>query len=143
MAQRFQNKGGLPVPTQSEQNAGRLLNKDLRSVQGFTTNVTGAGTFTQNVTLASPGRFLLGVSLIPNSTTQDISDILFTLKINNAILSIEANAQNFNPNFVGSMIYFPLPQVLIGTDTFQLVYVKAAAPAVSITCNVYYIPRIG
>ncbi|MDW8347127.1 MAG: hypothetical protein RML94_09245 [Bacteroidia bacterium] len=115
------------------------LNQELRYVQSFRISISN-GSNSYTVTLNSPGKMLLGVSLVPvNSSALNDTQVSLSLNNNNPLIGVAAN--NLNPSYVGNMIYFPVPQVLFGNDSFQFTFNKANAGSETIVLNIFYIPR--
>jgi hypothetical protein len=111
----------------------------MRYCQGFRIQVA-SGSSSQNLSLNSPGKFLLGISATPGNT-DDISDTQVTFVVNNNNLLLNFPCSNLNPNFVGNMIFFPLPQPLQGNDTLTASFTNNDGGAVIMYLNVFYLPR--
>lgn len=129
------------TPKQVEQ--AKAFNKELRYIQGFRqVNIAPGATVDIQIKLKSPGRMLLGFSVIPGPGGSDISDCQATVNVNNNVMNAGMALQNMNPNFVGSMVFFPTPQPLNGNDniTFSILNNSAANVAV-ITINCFYLPN--
>jgi hypothetical protein len=133
--------GKLPASNvQNQAQSTQKFNERMRYVQGFRYAVTGSTQTTQKLVLNSPGKMLLGLTLIPVSAA-DISDIGLDFKVNNNNLLIGLSANNLNPSYVQGMIYYPLPQPLQGNDSIQATFNKSNAGDITIYLNVYYLPQ--
>jgi hypothetical protein len=116
------------------------FNENLRYVQGVRTQLAASSTSSVNTNLNSPGKFLLGLSIIPVSgTNSDITDCQVTLTVNNNNILLDCGAFNLIPT--GDMIYFPTPQPLTGKDTIKISVLKNNASAVNVIINYFYIPQ--
>jgi len=119
----------------------KKFNQQLRYSEGFRYAALAAGSNTQqNIQLNSPGKMLLGLTIIP-ATGSDIADTQISLTVNNNVVIKGLSAQNTNPNFVGSMIFFPAPQHLFGNDIIQLNIDHHGASPITVTANLFYVPR--
>jgi len=127
-------------PDKKQAAAVKQFNQELRYVQGFSITTPSAGTTTTNITFLAPGKKLLGIAIIPGSAT-NLADSSFTLTVNNNNVCNSMGANNANPNFVGSMIFFPTPQPLSGNDTLKLIYTNGGALSNTIIVNFFYVPR--
>lgn len=129
------------APTPEQVNQLKKFNKRKIFGQGFRQQLTASSTTTLSMSLTSPGKELIGISIIPVGTG-DMSDTQVSFVINNVnILNVTA-AQNLNPNFVGGgMIYFPTSQPLTGNDTIQANFVKNDANNITVIVDVFYVPR--
>jgi hypothetical protein len=131
-----------PFAVSSKQSqAIKEFNKGIRYVQGFLSTLTANSNTTVNMTLFAAGKMLLGVSIVP-VTGSDITNTQITFLVNNNNLLNNVGSQNLNPNYVQGMIYFPLPQPLIGNDNIQANFTKNDAGSATVTINIFYVPRI-
>ena len=117
----------------------KKFNKVMRYVQGFRTIINN-GSNTLNITLNSPGKKLLGISIVPVGTG-DISDTQISLLVNNNSVLTEVASQNINPQYVQSMIYFPLPQPLQGNDNFTFTIKKNDVNTITAIIDIFYVPQ--
>jgi hypothetical protein len=128
--------------TGNEAKQTKSFNKNLRYVQGIRTTIAALSTTPITISLNSPGKFLLGISLMPESgTISDIAACQVKFVVNNNNILLNAQAQNLCPNYVQGMIFFPTPQPLIGTDSITMDVTKNNASAIVIYINVFYVPR--
>jgi hypothetical protein len=121
----------------------KSFNKNLRYVEGFT-RVLNAGDNQYDIKLKSPGKRLLGISIIPiDNNTTNVANCTVTVKVNNNNVLTDAAVPNLVPNYVQGMIFFPLPQELTGNDTITAVITQntSPAPSESAVINVFYVPR--
>lgn len=116
-------------------------NRNLRYIQGFRTTVGAGATVTVEIKLKSPGRQLLGFSFIPVDG-DDISDCQCTVSVNNNTTNSGIGLQNMNPNFVGSMVFFPVPQPLQGNDNIEYIILNNSASSITGTVNAFYVPQV-
>jgi hypothetical protein len=119
---------------------GRAINENMRYCQGFRVAVNN-GTSTTNFSLNSAGKFLLGISMLPISSTA-LNDTAITFSVNNNNLLLNFAAPNLNPNFVQNMIFFPLPQQLQGNDSMTMQMNKSDATDIFAYVNIFYIPML-
>lgn len=118
----------------------RDFTKKLRVVQSFRFPLVAGTNTPANISLNSPGKFLLGVSAVPVSAG-DITDTAIDMSVNNYNLLTGVPLSNLNPNFVGSMMYFPTPSKLQGNDTFKISFNKSNPGNITCYLSVFYIPQ--
>jgi hypothetical protein len=116
----------------------KQFNQDLRMVQGFRFTVS-TGSSSQPISLNSSGKFLLGLSVTP-ANGADITDTQITFLVNNLNLLLDVSAANLNPNFVGNMVFFALPQELKGNDTMTISFNNNDASPLDLYVNIFYVP---
>ncbi len=129
--------GITPAGVQNTKN----FNKDLVYVQGFRQAVTTGQTVPVTVNLASPGRWLHGIAIIPKAGT-DLTDCQITLVVNNNNVLFKAAASNADPGYTQGQLFFPTPQPLQGNDTITLNITNNGSGTVQTTTNFFYVPRV-
>ena len=128
-------------PDKEQVAQGKAFNENLRYLQGFKQAVGAGSTVPLQISLNAPGRALLGMAIYPTVATQDISDCTATVLVNNNNVVNNAGLQSFNPTFVGSMMFLPIPQPLFGNDTITVNLTNNSGVTVTVACNVFYVPR--
>lgn len=131
---------GYGVTKQGAQST-KNFNKDLIYVQGFRQQVLAGATIPIAVSLASPGRWLHGIAIIP-TTASDMSDTQTTLVVNNNNVLNKVAAQNANPGFTQGQLFFPTPQPLSGNDTITQTFTNNGSTPIQVTINYFYVPRV-
>lgn len=145
--QTFQKKSTPPGKTSygpdiNTAQGVKEFNKDKMYTQGFRTLINASTTTNVTIQLNSPGKFLLGISIIPVSgTNADIADCQIQLIVNNNNILLNVGAPNMNPNFVQGILYFPTPQPLMGNDSISINVIKNNAANVTIVGNIFYVPQ--
>jgi hypothetical protein len=136
-ASGFGGYGASPAQMQLIQN----FTKQQSYTQGYRF-AFGAGITSQPLQLASPGKFLIGCSIIPEASS-NISDTQVTLTINNNNVIMGVSAPLLNPGFIQGFLYYPTPQPLLGNDNIQVSFNKQNSGSIVLYFQMVYNPQIG
>lgn len=120
----------------------RTLIKKQNRIKGYNFSVvTGTNNF--NLQLSGTARILLGLALVPRTSSASIGSDGFinitgvTLKVNNEIV-IENLDPNFLTNFFNNDEYYYLPRPLSGTDEITITFTNPGATEQA-SLAIYYI----
>lgn len=129
--------------SKSSAEATRKFNERSSYVQGFRTTMPAIGSVPVTVKLASPGRFLLGLAILPGSgVNADIGDCTVTLVVNGLNILVDVNVNNANPGFMQGRLYLPTPQPLQGDDSITVTLNKLSGAGVPVIfSDIFYLPR--
>ena len=128
-------------PTKQGIAAVKELNQNLRYVQGFQATVGAASNIPVPINLNSPGKMLLGITVIPTVETADASNLLIDLTVNSNVLLSKITSSATNPLKTQGMMFFPTPQNLFGNDTITALLTNNSGVSIPCTVNVFYVPR--
>ncbi len=129
--------------SQKKSEETKEFNRSSKFVQGYRTQLPAIGAIPVVIKLESPGKWLLGVSIVPASgINADIADVVITLKVNGLNMLVDMAANNANPGYVQGILFLPTPQPLQGDDNITLTIEKKSGAGVPfIFTNIFYIPR--
>lgn len=111
-----------------------------RLIQGTRVAVPTGNSGQATITLATPGKRLLGFTIIPEAGG-DLSQTQVDVKVNNYNQLNGAAAIALDPHYTFGMIYFPVPAKLTGQDTLQVLFNKSNAGSVNCIINTFYLPQ--
>ena len=136
--------GGMNVSEQYIAEVREWLWWNQRLSQSFRFEVNASSIVSEEIDLSANGRELLGVLLTSQVTTgADIVDFTTTFKVNNNVILNKIAANLLSPQFNQSLEdYYPTPQDLKGTDTFEVTFENKGLANTFVYFTVIYLPQL-